>query len=229
MMIRTWCWFMVWFLRCGWQSPPGSAPPPRRAVRCGRLTCVRSPRRLHRALGSNQPWPTTSTTTAAPVIALAPGSGRATPPRPPAPGKCRWPRPSRLPVGCWGCDPHRPPGRAGTRPAHGHAFVGTALRHRTWFSVTARMIPTVTGGRDHHHPDVRLGADRVPSAVFDQDEQRWVSDAQVTQVPLSRSPAAAAQNGSRAGWSCAGSNGSGRWPPAAGSRVSCSRPTATTG
>ncbi len=64
---------------------------------------------------------------------------------------------------------------------YGHAFVGTALRHRTWFSVTAPMTATVTAAitsiPTHAWPPIEY-----PNAVFDEDEHRWVSDAEVTEV-----------------------------------------------
>ena len=64
---------------------------------------------------------------------------------------------------------------------YGHAFVGTAVRHRAWFSVTARMTQTVTAAIS------TIAADgwtpiQYPHAVFDQAEQRWVSDAEVAEV-----------------------------------------------
>jgi hypothetical protein len=64
---------------------------------------------------------------------------------------------------------------------YGWAFVGTAIRHRVWFSVTARMDPKVTAAI----AAIDEGAWTTiayPEAVFDQDEQRWVSDAQAAEV-----------------------------------------------
>ncbi|QWC84035.1 IS1380 family transposase [Nocardioidaceae bacterium] len=66
---------------------------------------------------------------------------------------------------------------------YGHAFVGTALRHKTWFSVTARMTPSVTAAIT----SIDAGAWKpieYPNAVYDEDEQRWVSDAEVAEVPF---------------------------------------------
>jgi len=64
-----------------------------------------------------------------------------------------------------------------------HAFVGAALRARAWFSVTARMnaqvVAAITGiGEDAWTPI------RYPKAVWDEVEGRWVSDAEVAEVPL---------------------------------------------
>jgi hypothetical protein len=61
---------------------------------------------------------------------------------------------------------------------YGHAFVGTALRHHAWFSVTARMTATVTaaiGGIDEQ-AWTPIG---YPRAVWEDAEQRWTSDAEV--------------------------------------------------
>ncbi len=66
---------------------------------------------------------------------------------------------------------------------YGHAFVATALRHGAWFSVTVRMNPqakaAIAGiGEDAWTPI------RYPNAVWDEAEQRWVSDAEVAEVPF---------------------------------------------
>ena len=61
---------------------------------------------------------------------------------------------------------------------YGHAFVGTALRHRTWFSVTARMTATVTAAITSI-PTHAWQPIEYPNTVFDEDEHRWVSDAAV--------------------------------------------------
>jgi len=64
---------------------------------------------------------------------------------------------------------------------YGHAFIGTALRHKTWFSVTARMTPAVTTAIT----SIPAGAWKTieyPNAVFDEAEQRWVSDAEVAEI-----------------------------------------------
>ena len=66
---------------------------------------------------------------------------------------------------------------------YGWAFVGTALRHKAWFSVTARMTPSVTAAI----ASIDTGAWKTieyPNAVYDEDEQRWISDAEVAEVPF---------------------------------------------
>lgn len=66
---------------------------------------------------------------------------------------------------------------------YGWAFVGTAIRHRAWFSVTTRMNPQVRkaiAGIDEH----AWTTIRYPQALWDEAEQRWVSDAQVAEVPF---------------------------------------------
>ncbi|MDO3398144.1 IS1380 family transposase [Nocardioides sp. SOB44] len=66
---------------------------------------------------------------------------------------------------------------------YGWAFVGTALRHKTWFSVTARMTPSVTAAITSISPDAWKTIE-YPNAVYDEAEQRWVSDAEVAEVPF---------------------------------------------
>lgn len=66
---------------------------------------------------------------------------------------------------------------------YGWAFVGTAIRHKAWFSVTARMNPAVlkaiTGTDENAWTPIAY-----PNAIFDEAEQRWVSDAEVAEVPF---------------------------------------------
>ena len=64
---------------------------------------------------------------------------------------------------------------------YGHAFVGTALRHRVGFSVTARMTATVRSAIAGIDPGAWTPI-RYPHAIFDADEGRWVSDAEVAEV-----------------------------------------------
>src|SRR5215213_5687115 len=66
---------------------------------------------------------------------------------------------------------------------YGWAFVGTAIRAGAWFSVTARMTPTVlaavAGVQQATWQPIKY-----PHAVWDEAEQRWVSDAEVAEVPF---------------------------------------------
>jgi hypothetical protein len=66
---------------------------------------------------------------------------------------------------------------------YGWAFVGTAIRKKTWFSVTARMTKTVTAAIASITEDDWV-AIKYPNAVWDEAEQRWVSDAEVAEVPF---------------------------------------------
>jgi hypothetical protein len=69
---------------------------------------------------------------------------------------------------------------------YGWAFVGTAIRHNIWFSVTARMTPSVKAAI------ASIGADawtsiEYPNAIFEHDDTAagggyWVSDAEVAEV-----------------------------------------------
>ena len=66
---------------------------------------------------------------------------------------------------------------------YGHAFVGTAVRAKVWFSVTARMNPQVKKAI------AAIGEEqwrtiKYPHAIFDEAEQRWISDAEVAEVPF---------------------------------------------
>ncbi len=64
---------------------------------------------------------------------------------------------------------------------YGHAFVGTALRHGAWFSVTARMTATVKAAITSIDEEAWQTI-AYPNAVFDEAEQRWISDAEVAEV-----------------------------------------------
>ncbi len=64
---------------------------------------------------------------------------------------------------------------------YGWAFVGTAIRHKAWFSVTARTTPTVTAAITSIDADAWQPIE-YPNAIFDDDEQRWVSDAEVAEI-----------------------------------------------
>lgn len=66
---------------------------------------------------------------------------------------------------------------------YGWACVGTALRHKAWFSVTARMTPSVTAAIASIEASA-WKAIEYPNAVFDEAEQRWVSDAEVAEIPF---------------------------------------------
>ena len=66
---------------------------------------------------------------------------------------------------------------------YGWAFVGTAIRHRVWFSVTARMTRSVVAAIAGITTDAWT-AISYPHAIWDDDEQRWVSDAEVAEVPF---------------------------------------------
>ena len=65
---------------------------------------------------------------------------------------------------------------------YGWAFVGTAIRHGAWFSVTARMDPKIKAaitGID----EAAWVTIKYPKAVCDEVPRWWVSDAEVAEVP----------------------------------------------
>ena len=64
-----------------------------------------------------------------------------------------------------------------------YPFVGTALRHRTWFSVTARMNPQIKAAITAIGEDAWTSI-AYPNAIWEETEQRWVSDAEVAEVPF---------------------------------------------
>jgi len=64
-----------------------------------------------------------------------------------------------------------------------HAFVSAALRHQAWFSVTARMNAQVkaaiTGITEDSWTPIEY-----PNAIWEETEHRWVSDAEVAEIPF---------------------------------------------
>ena len=64
-----------------------------------------------------------------------------------------------------------------------HSFVSAARRHQAWFSVTTRMNPKVKAAITAI-PDDAWTPIRYPRAVYDPDEGRWISDAEVAEVPF---------------------------------------------
>ena len=66
---------------------------------------------------------------------------------------------------------------------YGWAFVGAALRAQAWFSVTARMTKTVTAAIASIAEDAWKPI-KYPHAIWEEVEQRWISDAEVAEVPF---------------------------------------------
>ena len=64
---------------------------------------------------------------------------------------------------------------------YNHQVIAAALRHDSCFSITARQNPSVrtaiAGIKDDAWTTIEY-----PNAVFDQDQQRWISDAQVAEI-----------------------------------------------
>jgi hypothetical protein len=59
--------------------------------------------------------------------------------------------------------------------------IAATIAAKAWFSVTARMNPTVTRAIAAI-PDEAWAHIKYPRAVFDEQERRWVSEAQVAQI-----------------------------------------------
>lgn len=64
---------------------------------------------------------------------------------------------------------------------YGYEVVAAARRAGAHFSVTARMTPAVAAAIAAI-PDTAWTAIRYPNAVWDDDEQRWISDAEVAEI-----------------------------------------------
>jgi hypothetical protein len=64
---------------------------------------------------------------------------------------------------------------------YGYDIVAACRRAGARFSITARLGPTVTAAITTI-PDNGWTAIRYPNAIYDQDEQRWVSDAEVAEI-----------------------------------------------
>ncbi len=64
-----------------------------------------------------------------------------------------------------------------------HTFIAAAVRGGAWFSVTARMNPQVVAAIASIGDDAWTPIS-YPHAVYDEAEQRWVSDAEVAEVPF---------------------------------------------
>ena len=64
---------------------------------------------------------------------------------------------------------------------YAHATVAAAIRAKAWFSVTARMNPQVVAAIGRI-PEQAWTAIEYPNAVWDEDERRWVSEAEVAEI-----------------------------------------------
>lgn len=64
---------------------------------------------------------------------------------------------------------------------YGYAFVGAALRAKAWYSVTTRANTRVNKAIASIGEDAWVPI-KYPNAVFDEAEQRWISDAQVAEI-----------------------------------------------
>lgn len=65
----------------------------------------------------------------------------------------------------------------------GHAFVASAQRAGAWFSVTARMNPQIKAAIASID-ETAWTAIEYPNAVHDEDERRWVSDAELAETEV---------------------------------------------
>ncbi len=65
---------------------------------------------------------------------------------------------------------------------YNHAVVAATARAGAYFSVTARMDPGVTAAITGI-PDQAWVGIKYPQAIWEEAEQRWISDAQVAEIP----------------------------------------------
>jgi hypothetical protein len=65
----------------------------------------------------------------------------------------------------------------------GAAFIDAVVRHDAWYSVTARLNPKVKA-TIASIPENAWTPIAYTDAVYDQAEQRWISDAEVAEVPM---------------------------------------------
>src|SRR4051794_41324178 len=66
---------------------------------------------------------------------------------------------------------------------YGHDIVAAARRAGAHFSITARMDPAIRRAITTIGDDAWT-AIKYPNAIYDEDEGRWVSDAEVAEVPF---------------------------------------------
>lgn len=66
---------------------------------------------------------------------------------------------------------------------YGHTIVAAARRAGARFSITARLTPSVVTAITAI-PDSAWVPIRYPNAIYDEQEQRWVSDAEVAEAPF---------------------------------------------
>jgi len=66
---------------------------------------------------------------------------------------------------------------------YGYEIVAACRRAGARFSVTARLTPTVITAISGIDEQAWVPI-RYPNAIYDEDEQRWVSDAEVAEVPF---------------------------------------------
>jgi hypothetical protein len=66
---------------------------------------------------------------------------------------------------------------------YGHAVIATAARHQIRFSVTARQDRAVKAAISTISEDAWVPI-RYPKAIFDEQLQQWISDAQVAEIPF---------------------------------------------
>jgi hypothetical protein len=64
---------------------------------------------------------------------------------------------------------------------YGYVVIAAAIRHKSCFSITARQDPAVRKAIATIGPD-RWTAITYTNAIFDEDQQQWISDAEVAEI-----------------------------------------------
>ena len=77
------------------------------------------------------------------------------------------------------------------------ATIAACRRGGARFSVTARMDPKIRQARSRQIPEHAWTRIRYPKAIFDDDEQRWISDAEVAAVDYTAFASRRKQRGDR--------------------------------
>ena len=65
---------------------------------------------------------------------------------------------------------------------YGYEVIAAAVRHNSCFSITARQDPAIRKAIATIGPDAWT-AIKYTNAIFDADQQRWISDAEVAEIP----------------------------------------------
>lgn len=86
-----------------------------------------------------------------------------------------------------------------------HDVIAAVRRGKAHFSITARMDAGVVAAISRIGEQEWVGI-KYPEAIWDEDEQRWISDAQVAEIPYTAFTSRKKADHVLPGSSCAGSS-----------------------